>query len=549
LAAPLNASSPSASVIVPTRNRRERVLVCLDSLRSQTASHTQYEVVVVDDGSSDGTAESLRHLTPPYGLTVVVQDAAGAAAARNTGAAAARGSILIFVDDDVIASPELVSAHIEAHRDATDVAAVGHVDRVLPPESDRLTRRRGEIWQRHYRRLETKDATFVDYHSGNCSLAAELFHALGGYVPDLPASQDFEFAHRLREAGARFIFVPRASVVEHHDDTSRRIVDESKLRGRTAVELCRRHPPLLPHSALGGVGAPGPRKRRLQSLLIRLRVSPNVVARAGELVPRLRSARQILDFVYDYSFWYGVRQAVDDDLWHRIRSPTIILLYHAFTRPGEGRRRYVVSARRFARQMRWLKWRRYNVISLQSYLDSRREHRLPPRRSVVITLDDGYSDNVAVAGPILERFGFAATIFLVTAAGPTNGWSPHEPGLADRPLISLSDVRGLTGTFDFGAHARTHVRLDEVDLARARSEIVGCKRELEEALDRNVDSFAYPFGAYDAVARDAVKEAGFAGACTVKIGGNARVPIRSSYAGWRSAAAIRCFGSGSHSPA
>jgi peptidoglycan/xylan/chitin deacetylase (PgdA/CDA1 family) len=522
----LNGPSPPASVIVSTRNSRERLLACLDSLSSQTAAPGEFEVIVVDDGSTDGTTERLRSLTPPYRLNVAVQEAAGPAAARNAGANAARGSILIFLADAVVARPDLVAAHLDAHRRAEEIVVVGNVEQVVGPQADRFTRVRAEAWERQYRRLAGNDATFVDFHSGNSSLRAALFHAVCGYASDLPGSQDLELAHRLREAGARFVFAPAASVAEHRDDNWRTIADESRVRGRAAVGLYRRHPPLLPHMPLGGVGGPGPRKRRLQSLLMTFHISPGVLARLGELVPG-RPGRGILDFTYDYGFWCGVRDVVDDELWRRLRSPTIILLYHAFTRPGERRSRYVVSARRFGGQLRWLKWRRYNVISLRSYLASRTEYLVPPARSVVITIDDGYADNVAVAKPILDRFGFPATVFVVTAAGQSNGWSPAEPALAERPLVPLSELPKVDGTFDFGAHTRSHVRLDEVGPALARSEILDSKRDLEQMLGTNVASFAYPYGAYDASARDVVREAGFSGACTVDIGAN--VPSTDSF--------------------
>jgi peptidoglycan/xylan/chitin deacetylase (PgdA/CDA1 family) len=514
-------------VIVPTRNSRGRILDCLESLTSQTAPPEEYEVIVVDDGSNDGTAERLRHLTLPYRFDLVVQETAGPAAARNAGADSARGSILIFLADDVIARPGLIAAHLDAHRHAKGITAVGNIEQAVAPHADRFTRVRAEAWQRHYRHLDPSDVTFVDYHSGNCSLRAELFRAVGGYASDLLVLEDLDLAYRLREAGARFVFVPTASVAGRRDDNWRTITDESMSQGRMAIELYRRHPPLLPHMPLGGVGAPGVRKRLLQSLLMAVRTSPRLLARLGELVPGDRSGDRILDFTFDYGFWCGVRDAVDDDLWERLRSPTIILLYHAFTRPGERRSRYVVSARRFARQLRWLKRRGYNVVSLRSYLVSRSEHRLPPARSVVITIDDGYADNAAVAKPILDRFGFPATIFIVSGAGLTNAWSPGEPALAARPLIRLSELPRLTGTFDFGAHTRSHCRLDEVEPALARSEIRESKRELEETLGADVDSFAYPYGAYDASAREVVREAGFSGACTVNIGAN--VPCTDSF--------------------
>jgi peptidoglycan/xylan/chitin deacetylase (PgdA/CDA1 family)/GT2 family glycosyltransferase len=508
LVAPLSASSPAATVIVPADGGSDLLLGCLRSLAEQDLEACAYEVVVV----LRIPTERLAGLGTPYALTVVVQPGANAAAASNAGAARARAGVLVFLRHDAIAAPGLVRGHLEAHGRAERTVAVGHLHHVSGEHSERD--------------LETEQCGFVDFDSGNVSLTRALFEAVGGYAEDLGATSDLEFAYRLHEAGAAFVQVPAAVASVVSSESWRDLLDRSARAGRASVELYRRHPSVLPHTQLGSVGASGVKKRGLQSLLISLRVSPHLLARAGGLVPCQDCARTIAGFVDDYSFWWGVRDAADDELWRRMRSPTMILLYHAFTRAGEPTTRFVVSAESFTRQMRWLKTWRYNVISLQSYLDSRREHRFPPRRSVVITFDDAYTDNVDVAKPILERFGFTATIFVVTASGPANGWT-DDGTLAGRPLLRLSDLRGLTTAFDFGAHTRTHVQLDEVEPALARSEIVGSKRELEEALERSVESFAYPYGAHDTASRKAVEQAGFAGACTTRTGGN--VPSTDSF--------------------
>src|SRR5436305_13294617 len=114
---------PELSVIVPTHNRRELLRLCLASLERQTAPPEAFEVVVAVDGSTDGTAEMLAELSPPFRLSVVTQPQAGQSAAVNAGAALAAGRILLFMDDDEEASPTHVRAHLTAHRTGNKIAA------------------------------------------------------------------------------------------------------------------------------------------------------------------------------------------------------------------------------------------------------------------------------------------------------------------------------------------------------------------------------------------------------------------------------------------
>jgi peptidoglycan/xylan/chitin deacetylase (PgdA/CDA1 family) len=295
-----------------------------------------------------------------------------------------------------------------------------------------------------------------------------------------------------------------------------------ELRGKVAVELWRRDPQLVRYMGLGGLNDCGPSGRILRATLLALRASPRLLARVGLILPCARCVRRWFRFLYDYAFWYGVKPALGDrDLWKRMQGGTLILMYHAFGRRGEAASRYVVPGRRFARQMALLKRLRYNVISLSDYLAYHRECRFPPRRSVVITMDDGYADNVDVARPVLRRHRLPATIFTVTSGESRNTWSRDAPELFHRALIDLSTLPEVArDTFEFGAHTRTHPRLTELSSEEATDQIDGSKRDLELALGRTVGSFAYPHGAADADTRRAVERAGFAAACGVRAGRN-----------------------------
>ena len=109
-------AQPELSVIIATYNRREVLLSqSLPSVFNQDLSSNKYEVIVIVDGSTDGTGAALRELNPSCSLRVVEQQNCGLSKSRNIGIELARGELVTFVDDDIICSPDVFRLHIEAH--------------------------------------------------------------------------------------------------------------------------------------------------------------------------------------------------------------------------------------------------------------------------------------------------------------------------------------------------------------------------------------------------------------------------------------------------
>jgi glycosyltransferase involved in cell wall biosynthesis len=102
-------SAPFFSVIIPTFNRRDGLRDILHSLSCQKGFPGGFEVIVVVDGSTDGTVEMLRDVTMPYPLSLIEQDNGGASTARNAGAALARGEYIALTEDDVIPASDWLS--------------------------------------------------------------------------------------------------------------------------------------------------------------------------------------------------------------------------------------------------------------------------------------------------------------------------------------------------------------------------------------------------------------------------------------------------------
>jgi peptidoglycan/xylan/chitin deacetylase (PgdA/CDA1 family) len=133
------------------------------------------------------------------------------------------------------------------------------------------------------------------------------------------------------------------------------------------------------------------------------------------------------------------------------------------------------------------------------------------QRRFVLTFDDGYADFNAQAYPILHRYGFTATVFLVAERmGLRSDWEGQN-GDAAADLLSWDEIRQLAKSgIDFGSHTLTHPRLTRLSTREAVHEIARSKSLIEEQLKRKIDLFSYPFGASNARLQQIVCESGYA---------------------------------------
>ena len=193
-----------------------------------------------------------------------------------------------------------------------------------------------------------------------------------------------------------------------------------------------------------------------------------------------------------------------------------ILLYHHVGAPPPtgGWRSLFVSPKHFDRQMRVLHLLGYKGLSmhdLEPYLLGDKTGKV-----VGITFDDGYVDNVENALPVLQRFGFTATCYVVSGlVGSVNVWDA-ENGVPPSPLMDIDQLKSwVAGGMEIGAHTRSHVNLCKCDDATALAEIAGCKDDLELALGVHIQSFCYPFGEHRAEHAEMARLAGYHTATTI----------------------------------
>jgi peptidoglycan/xylan/chitin deacetylase (PgdA/CDA1 family) len=408
---------------------------------------------------------------------------ADALATANTIAPASR--ICIFLADGYVPGPALVATHVAAQSGDARVVAAGPA----PPASDAPVELR-------------------NLGGGSLSLPAEALtrQSPGGEAPVA------DLILRLHELGYE---------VRLADDGGEPAAPESSHAARAqrgteggAHALLAAHHPAAMRLLLAWFADAPPRELLLRRALLRLGITPRLLAAAGRLLPFGEAGERWSAFAAGCAYWCGVRRRLPAAEWRRLARATPVLLYHAF---GDDvpTSRFVCSPASLALQMRVLSLLRYRVIGFEELCRLLRDGIAPPPRTAVVTADDGYLDNRVLAAA-LARHRFRGTIFLVSdGLGRHVDWT-DDGGLLHRPLLTAEQARGLQRHgLELGAHTRTHVSLPDASDETVEDEVAGSRIELERILGQSVTTLAYPFGRRDPRAVAAARRAGYTGACTV----------------------------------
>lgn len=289
------------SVVIPTYNRIATLQRCLDALSRQTLEPGRFEIVVVDDGSTDGT-DSLIQSRPDVRYLRQPRNA-GPAAARNRGVRAARGELVLFIGDDIIAQPELLAQHVAAHRQlgGESVAVLGYAPWSREQEITPLMRYlfEGRAFQqfRYDAIADPDNVPYGYFYTCNLSVKRAFLLSNGLFDEDFRYAygEDTELAYRLQRRGLHLVFRQELVADHEHPTSYRSARRRTRTAGRVALLMASKHPELadLSFTRYGLKSrAANALKRRLTEL---------VLDRALDLADRRRWDHPMLAAAYDWA--------------------------------------------------------------------------------------------------------------------------------------------------------------------------------------------------------------------------------------------------------
>lgn len=310
---------PKISVVIPTYNRCAQLERVLLGFVAQDLPPSDFEIIVVSDGSTDGTDEYLAGDSCPLDVVLVRQENQGPGVARNNGVEKSAAAIVLFVDDDVVPAPELVRVHLERHAEADERTVI--IGPLLTPEDTSL-----EPWVEWEQRMLYKQydamargdwsATARQFYTGNASLGRALFEESGGFDPTYRRGEDVELSYRLAGLDASFEFDPSARAFHHASRSYESWLSIAASYGGNDVKLWRDHGQrwLLPAArAEWGYRNPLTRfytRRAMTNETLRNLLSGNG-AEVTNLLERFglgRAGQAVLSAIYNATYYQGLAE-------------------------------------------------------------------------------------------------------------------------------------------------------------------------------------------------------------------------------------------------
>jgi len=226
--------SVSVSVVVPAYNAAATIGECMVALNNQSLPRDSYEVIVVDDGSTDETSS----IAASYGARVLKQANSGPALARNKGIAEAHGDVILFTDSDCAPAPDWIEEMLTPLADPH----IGGAKGVYGTRQKNLTARfvQIEYQDRYDHTARCKYVDLVDTYAAG--YRRDVLLASGGFDTRFRYLEDQELSFRLASAGHKMMFNPRAIVYHYHPETWRRYARRKYVIGYWKAVVLRLHP-------------------------------------------------------------------------------------------------------------------------------------------------------------------------------------------------------------------------------------------------------------------------------------------------------------------
>lgn len=312
------------SVIIPSHDPGQSLQRLLDALCRQTYPCEQMEVLIVTAHCLDKLMKIMHPYKTFFRLRVLSQTGQGAATARNCGAAAAQGELLLFLDQDVEPTPELLQAHLEAHQYQPNRVVIGAYQPVFPDWPDFLAVGIRTWWadKLHAMRQDNHRYTYQDLIVGNFSLETKLFRQIGGFEPTFQYGEGYELAIRLLKEGASFHFAPAAICVYHPISDLTGVLEWARQEGAFKVLIDCIYPELDASPDLAPFGPVKSSRREhilnvIHTFAVRLPLMGDfIIAQLRQVLPllermRLRRRWRFLFRVLSmYWYWRGVAEAL-----------------------------------------------------------------------------------------------------------------------------------------------------------------------------------------------------------------------------------------------
>jgi glycosyltransferase involved in cell wall biosynthesis len=309
------------SVVIPTHNKLDKLRRTLGSLEVQDFAPGDFEAVVIDDGSTDGTLAYLELHRPAHGFRLVRGETnRGRAAARNLGLESAQGELIVFLDDDMELVPGFISAHIEFHRSRAQSIGVGNVQNhpeISTAPIDRYMSTRGA-----QKIGERGPLPWKYFSTNNASVRRDELAAVGGFDENFVyyGFEDLELAWRLvKERDLSIGFVTEARSFHIHPHSLEDVLAKKTLCGRSSLPyLFQKHPETRP--ALGYHRFDRPRAgegvglnlcRLLYRTLLTWPVYRAVKPLAGIDLGKLTD--KVIDYLVQYHYLQGLRNPLAGD--------------------------------------------------------------------------------------------------------------------------------------------------------------------------------------------------------------------------------------------
>jgi peptidoglycan/xylan/chitin deacetylase (PgdA/CDA1 family)/glycosyltransferase involved in cell wall biosynthesis len=508
------------SVLIPTFNRRNVLERTLPTLFQQDFPADRFEIVVVVDGSSDGTMEFLRKLASPCSIHIVEQPHQGAAAARNAGLKRVRGELVLFLDDDILCPPNLLSLHASAHHGQSRRVVFGPIHTSITSAATLAT-----DW--------TKNASLASTEmlnkgltpgignlrlDPNSSISIDFLSRVGTFDENFESAlETAEIALRLQSAGAEFFYLRNATVDHVFAKTSAQLAREDAFcYGRKDVLLSRKHPQYRPESVVGRVAEGGVGRSALRRVAATFAAFDRAIAlplwlceRFRQFTPFRRLGVRLLGQRKAVNFWRGARAEAGSwrTLEQEFGKALPVLMYHHIGPATPGTYpELTVSPRRFEQHLQWLIQLGYRGITPSKWQGWRTAGHSLPDKPVLLTFDDAYADTATYAFPLLKRYGFPAAVFVVASeVGGTNRWDQNVGSYEHRVMDLGQIVSWVTEGIAFGAHSLTHADLTAIPEADVREETVRSGELLAGLIGAPVSTFAYPYGFFNANAEAAAR--------------------------------------------